>query len=96
MPTPVQPTPIRLNLSWQAKTNSTPTIPAREITTNPFRTINHIEIKHHFIEDYVQKGIFDLKFINLEQQLAYIFTKPFSEDKLIHIRNFLCMKFIKK
>jgi len=28
----------------------------------------HIEIKHHFIRDYVQKGILDIKFIDTEHQ----------------------------
>jgi len=36
----------------------------------------HIEIKHHFIRDYVQKGILDIQFIDTEHQWADIFTKP--------------------
>jgi len=28
----------------------------------------HIEIKHHFIRDYVQKGILDIQFIDIEHQ----------------------------
>ncbi|KAK2389835.1 hypothetical protein QL285_063397 [Trifolium repens] len=35
----------------------------------------HIEIKHHFIRDYLQKGVIDLKFIETENQWADIFTK---------------------
>ncbi|RDX97463.1 Copia protein, partial [Mucuna pruriens] len=49
----------------------------------------HIEIKHHFIRDYIHKGIFDIKFINTNKQLADIFTKPLPKDKLIHIRELL-------
>ncbi|RDY07235.1 Copia protein, partial [Mucuna pruriens] len=56
----------------------------------------HIDIKHHFIRDYVQKGIVNLKFISLEQQLVDIFTKPLPKDKLIHIRDLLGIKFIKE
>ncbi|RDY03442.1 putative mitochondrial protein, partial [Mucuna pruriens] len=47
-------------------------------------------------QDYIQKGILDLKFINTKNQLADIFTKPFLQDKLIHIRNLFDMTFIKK
>ncbi|RDX80226.1 Copia protein, partial [Mucuna pruriens] len=54
----------------------------------------HIEIKHHFIRDYVQKGILDLKFINTENQLTDIFTKPLPEDKLVHIGNLFGVTFI--
>ncbi|RDX97117.1 Copia protein, partial [Mucuna pruriens] len=49
----------------------------------------HIEIKHHFIRDYVQKGILDLKFISTENQLTDIFTKLLLEDKFIYIKNLL-------
>ncbi|RDX86028.1 Copia protein, partial [Mucuna pruriens] len=54
----------------------------------------HIEIKHNFIRDYIQKGILDMKFISTNEQLADIFTKPLLEDKLIHIRDLLGMKFM--
>jgi len=30
--------------------------------------VKHIEIKHHFIRDYVQKEILDIQFINTEHQ----------------------------
>nr|KYP56316.1 Copia protein [Cajanus cajan] len=36
----------------------------------------HIEIKHHFIRDHVQKGMFELIYVKTEEQLADIFTKP--------------------
>ncbi|KAL2337009.1 hypothetical protein Fmac_011455 [Flemingia macrophylla] len=45
----------------------------------------HIEIKHHFIRDYVQRGTIELMFINTEEQLADIFTKPFLEDRLVNL-----------
>ena len=41
----------------------------------------HIEIKHHFIRDYIQKGILNFKFINTDHQWADVFTKPLSEDR---------------
>ena len=36
--------------------------------------VKHIEIKHHFIRDYVQKGILYIQFIDTEHQWDDIFT----------------------
>ncbi|RDY00265.1 hypothetical protein CR513_16582, partial [Mucuna pruriens] len=47
------------------------------------------EIKHHFIRDYIQKGIFDIKLINTNEQLANIFIKSLCKDKLIYIRELM-------
>ena len=35
----------------------------------------HIEIKYHFIRDYVQKGTVKLEYISTNEQVADIFTK---------------------
>lgn len=45
----------------------------------------HIKIKHHVIGDYVQKGILNLKFIDIDHKWADIFTKSLAEDRLIFI-----------
>lgn len=37
---------------------------------------NHIEIKHHFITDFVQKGVIDIQLIDINHQWTDIFTKP--------------------
>jgi len=41
----------------------------------------HIEIKHQYIKDYVQKGIRDIQFIDIEHQWADIFTKPLAVER---------------
>ena len=48
------------------------------LTKNPIlhSRAKHIEIKHHFFRDYVQKGILEIKFIDTDHQWADIFTKP--------------------
>jgi len=46
-----------------------------------FKT-KHIEIKHHFIIDYVQKGIFDLQFIP---------NKWSTDERFSHLRTLLDM-----
>ena len=51
----------------------------------------HIEIRHHFIRDHVQKGDIALEFIETEFQLADIFTKPLDENRFIFIRRELGM-----
>jgi hypothetical protein len=54
----------------------------------------HIEIKHHFIRDLVQKGTIDLKFIETESQWADIFTKPLAIEKYDFIKKNLNMTLI--
>ncbi|KAK2986034.1 hypothetical protein RJ640_015068 [Escallonia rubra] len=40
----------------------------------------HIDIRHHFLRDNVQKGLIELKKVGSEDQLADIFTKPLAES----------------
>ncbi|GJW55286.1 hypothetical protein Tco_0099371 [Tanacetum coccineum] len=51
------------------------------ISNNPVlhsRT-KHIDIRYHFIRDYILKGDIELHFIPTQYQLADIFTKPLDE-----------------
>ena len=61
---------------------------AINLAKNPIQHLRtkHIEIRHHFLRDHVEKGDFELKFIDTNNQLADIFTKPLSEDKFSSIR----------
>ena len=47
----------------------------------------HIEIKHHFIRDYIHRRDIELNFINSKNQLVDIFTKPLHEHQYFFIRN---------
>ncbi|GKD72646.1 copia protein [Tanacetum coccineum] len=38
----------------------------------------HIDIRFHFIKEQVENGVVELYFVNMEYQLADIFTKAFS------------------
>ena len=61
---------------------------AINLTKNPImhsRT-KHIKIRHHFIRDHVQKGDCVLEFIDSENQLADIFTKPLVKESFYKIR----------
>jgi hypothetical protein len=66
---------------------------AINISKNPilYSRTKHIEIKHHFIRDHVQKGDVEPKFISTDFQWAYIFTKPLQEDPFCTIRRELGM-----
>jgi hypothetical protein len=54
----------------------------------------HIEIKHHFFRDYVQKGILDIQFIYTEHPWADIFTKPLTVERFDFIKKNLNMHFV--
>ena len=47
----------------------------------------HIDIKHHFLHDHVQKDDICLKFVKMNDQLANIFTKPLCEESFNSIHH---------
>ena len=55
-----------------------------------FKT-KHIDIRHHFLCDHVQNDDISLEFIDTNNQLAYIFTKPLNEERLNFIKHNLGM-----
>eukprot|EP00253_Pinus_taeda_P014746 PITA_14746 len=48
---------------------------------------NHIEIKYHFIRDYVKKGVVKLEYISTNEQVANIFTKGLPRGKHVYFRH---------
>jgi len=54
----------------------------------------HMEIKHHFIRDYVQRGIVDIQFIDTEHQWVDIFTKPLIVERFDFIKKNLNTHFL--
>ena len=70
---------------------------AINLSKNPIQhsRTKHIEIRHHFLRDHVQKGDIALEFISTEKQLVDIFTKPLCEEQFSKIRHELrMMKFL--
>ena len=46
----------------------------------------HIEIKYHFIQDMVQKGVVNLKYVPTEEQVEDVLTKPLARVKFEYFR----------
>ena len=47
----------------------------------------HIEIRYHFIRDYVQRGAVELQYISTDEQVADILTKSLGRGKHIYFRD---------
>ena len=47
----------------------------------------HIEIRYHFIRDYVQRGAVELQYISTDEQVADILMKSYRRGKHIHFRD---------
>uniref|UniRef100_A0A151UFR6 Copia protein n=1 Tax=Cajanus cajan TaxID=3821 RepID=A0A151UFR6_CAJCA len=46
----------------------------------------HIEIRHHFLRDHVQRYDCVVEFVETSKQLAYIFTKPLPRERFNQLR----------
>jgi hypothetical protein len=47
----------------------------------------HIDIRYHFLRDHQQKGDIEIAYVNTNNQLANIFTKPLDEKTFSKLRN---------
>lgn len=52
----------------------------------------HIEVKHHFLRDHVQKGDIELKIVETKLQLVDFLTKPLIEDMFKFMKSLINMK----
>ena len=46
----------------------------------------HIEIRYHFIRDYVQRGVVPLQYVSIDEQVANILMKYFGRGKHVYFR----------
>jgi hypothetical protein len=47
----------------------------------------HIDIWYHFLRDHQQKGDIEIAYVNTQNQLVDIFTKPLDEKTFSKLRN---------
>ena len=62
---------------------------AVKIATNPVQhsRTKHIDIRHHFFRDHVNKSDIKIDGIGTDDQLADIFTKHLDESRICKLRN---------
>ncbi|GKG20360.1 hypothetical protein Tco_0380161 [Tanacetum coccineum] len=53
---------------------------------------NHMDIRFHFIKEHVENGVIELYFVNMEYQLADIFTKALGRERIEFLINKLGMQ----
>ena len=79
---------------------SLPTVPIKcdntsaiNIAKNPVHhsRTKHIDIRHHFLRDNVEKGFIRMDHCRTEDQIADIFTKPLDRSPFEHLRLLLGM-----
>jgi hypothetical protein len=45
------------------------------------KKIRYVEMRHHFLRDHVENGDTEMRYIDIERQLADIFTKPLDSSR---------------
>jgi hypothetical protein len=50
------------------------------------KRMRHLERRHHFLRDHVEKGDIEMRYIDIERQLADIFTKPLDSSRFVDLR----------
>jgi hypothetical protein len=61
---------------------------AISIAKNPvfYKRMRHLERRHHFLRDHVEKGDIEIRYIDTERQLADIFIKPLDASRFADSR----------
>ena len=61
---------------------------AISVAKNPVfhKKMRHVERRHHFLRDHVEKGDIEMRYIDTERQLADIFTKPLDSSRFADLR----------
>lgn len=49
----------------------------------------HIDIKYHFIREKLEEKVFRLEYVSTEDQMADVFTKPLSKNRLERLRKII-------
>ena len=49
----------------------------------------HIDIRHHFIKDLVERGIMEMKYCPIKEMIADIMTKPLASPRFLELKDLL-------
>ncbi|GJR37003.1 retrovirus-related pol polyprotein from transposon TNT 1-94 [Tanacetum coccineum] len=77
-------------VSWSSKRQKSVAISSTE--AEYIALSKHIDIRFHFIKEHVENGVIELYFVNTEYQLADIFTKALSRERIEFLINKLGMR----
>jgi hypothetical protein len=50
------------------------------------KKMRHVERRHHFLRDHVEKGDIEMRYIDTERQLVDIFTKPLDASRFANLQ----------
>jgi hypothetical protein len=58
------------------------------VAKNPVfhKKMRHVERRHHFLGDHVEKEDIEMRYIDTERQLTDIFTKPLDSSRFADLR----------
>jgi hypothetical protein len=58
------------------------------VAKNPVfhKRMKHLEVRHHFLRDHVEKRDIKMRYIDTERQLVDIFTKPLDASRFATLR----------
>ncbi|GJV19549.1 hypothetical protein Tco_1368569 [Tanacetum coccineum] len=77
-------------VSWSSKRQKSTVISSTK--AEYISMSKHIDIRFHFINEYVENGVIKLYFVNTEYQLADIFTKALEKERIEFFINKLGMQ----
>jgi hypothetical protein len=50
------------------------------------KRMRHLESRHHFLRDHIEKGDIEMRYIDTERQLADIFIKSLNDSRFAALR----------
>jgi hypothetical protein len=50
------------------------------------KKIRHVERRHHFLRDHIEKGDIEMRYIDTERQLTDIFIKSFDSSRFADLQ----------
>jgi hypothetical protein len=61
---------------------------AISVAKNPvfYKKMRHIERRHHFLKDHIEKGDIEMRYIDTERQLADILTKLLDSSRFANLQ----------